>query len=308
MLKIKKYAAIDIGSNAMRLLIMNIIEEKDKETVFTKSSLIRVPIRLGQDVFTKGKISLDSKNRMIEAMQAFYLLMKVNKVERFMACATSAMREADNGKQVAEEVLAASKIEINIIDGETEAMIIATTDLKSFINQSQNVMFVDVGGGSSEFTVFKEGKVVASKSFRNGTVRLLNDMVSKSVWNEIEQWIKQETKLIKDLVVVGSGGNINKAFKMSGKSQDKPLSYSYLSQQLTKLSEMTYDERISLLGLNPDRADVIIPALRIYTQAMKWSGAKYIYVPKIGVSDGIVKTIYHNNISLNYQVLNMNNK
>ncbi len=304
MLKIKKYAAIDIGSNAMRLLIMNIIEEKDKETVFSKSSLIRVPVRLGQDVFTKGKISLDSKNRMIEAMQAFYLLMKVNKVERFMACATSAMREADNGQQVADQVLSASKIKINIIDGETEAMIIATTDLKSFINQTQNVMFVDVGGGSSEFTIFKEGKAIASKSFRNGTVRLLNDMVSKSVWNDIEQWIKQETKSIKDLVVVGSGGNINKAFKMSGKSQDKPLSYSYLSQQLSKLSEMTYDERISLLGLNPDRADVIIPALRIYTQAMKWSGAKYIYVPKIGVSDGIVKTIYYNNISLNYQVLN----
>ena len=301
MLKIKKYAAIDIGSNAMRLLIMNIIEEKDKETVFSKSSLIRVPVRLGQDVFTKGKISLDSKNRMIEAMQAFYLLMKV---ERFMACATSAMREADNGQQVADQVLSASKIKINIIDGETEAMIIATTDLKSFINQTQNVMFVDVGGGSSEFTIFKEGKAIASKSFRNGTVRLLNDMVSKSVWNDIEQWIKQETKSIKDLVVVGSGGNINKAFKMSGKSQDKPLSYSYLSQQLSKLSEMTYDERISLLGLNPDRADVIIPALRIYTQAMKWSGAKYIYVPKIGVSDGIVKTIYYNNISLNYQVLN----
>ncbi len=303
MLKIRKYAAIDIGSNAMRLLIMNIIEEKGQETIFSKSSLIRVPIRLGQDVFTKGKISLDSKNRMIEAMQAFYLLMKVNKVERFMACATSAMREAENGQDVVKAVLEASKIQINIIDGEKEALIIASTDLKSFINQTQNVMFVDVGGGSSEFTIFKEGKSIASKSFRNGTVRLLNDMVSKSVWNDIEQWIKQETKLLKDLVVIGSGGNINKAFKMSGKSQDKPLSYNYLSQQLTKLSEMTYDERISLLSLNPDRADVIIPALRIYTQAMKWSGAKYIFVPKIGVSDGIVKAIYYNKIPLDYQVL-----
>ncbi|MBB1149813.1 exopolyphosphatase [Myroides sp. NP-2] len=303
MLKIKKYAAIDIGSNAMRLLIMNIVEAKGKDPVFNKSSLIRVPIRLGQDVFTEGEISVASKQRMIEAMQAFYLLMRVNKVERFMACATSAMREADNGQEVAEAVFAASKIKINIIDGEKEAMIIASTDLKNYINQTKNVMFVDVGGGSSEFTIFKEGEPTASKSFRNGTVRLLNDMVSKSVWNDIQSWVKQETKDLNDLIVIGSGGNINKAFKMSGKSQDKPLSYMYLNQQLTRLSEMTYDERIALLGLNPDRADVIIPALRIYAFAMKSSGAKQIYVPKIGVSDGIVKAIYFGKIPLDYQTI-----
>lgn len=303
MLKIKKYAAIDIGSNAMRLLIMNIVETKGQDPVFNKSSLIRVPIRLGQDVFTQGEISTDSKQRMIEAMQAFYLLMRVNKVEHFMACATSAMREADNGKEVAEAVFKASKIKINIIDGEKEALIIASTDLKNYINQTKNVMFVDVGGGSAEFTVFKEGKPIASKSFRNGTVRLLNDMVSKSVWNDIQNWVREETKTLHDLVVIGSGGNINKVFKMSGKSQDKPMSYLYLNQQLTKLSEMTYDERIAILGLNPDRADVIIPALRIYSFAMRASGAKQIYVPKIGVSDGIVKAIYFGKIPLDYQTI-----
>jgi exopolyphosphatase/guanosine-5'-triphosphate,3'-diphosphate pyrophosphatase len=303
MLKIKKYAAIDIGSNAMRLLIMNIIEEKGKETIFSKSSLIRVPVRLGQDSFTTGEISKESKLRMIDAMKAFYLLMKVNKVEKFMACATSAMREADNGKAIVEEIYKESGIKISIIDGKDEAMIIASSDLKDFINSPNNVMYIDVGGGSTEFTIFSKGKQIASKSFKNGTVRLINDMVSKNDWQEIELWVKEQTHHLQDLIVIGSGGNINKIFKMSGKPQNKPLAYSYLHQQLNKLSDMSYEERIALLGLNPDRADVIIPALKIYNNAMKWCGAKSIYVPKIGVSDGIVKAIYSNKIKLDYQVM-----
>ncbi|TDS66120.1 Ppx/GppA phosphatase family protein [Myroides indicus] len=303
MLKIKKYAAIDIGSNAMRLLIMNIIEEKGKETIFSKSSLIRVPVRLGQDSFTTGEISKESKLRMIDAMKAFYLLMKVNKVEKFMACATSAMREADNGKAIVEEIYKESGIKISIIDGKDEAMIIASSDLKDFINSPNNVMYIDVGGGSTEFTIFSQGKQIASKSFKNGTVRLINDMVSKNDWQEIELWVKEQTHHLQDLIVIGSGGNINKIFKMSGKPQNKPLAYSYLHQQLNKLSDMSYEERIALLGLNPDRADVIIPALKIYNNAMKWCGAKSIYVPKIGVSDGIVKAIYSNKIKLDYQIM-----
>ncbi|MDR0230325.1 MAG: exopolyphosphatase [Flavobacteriaceae bacterium] len=303
MLKIKKYAAIDIGSNAMRLLIMNIIEEKGKDTIFSKSSLVRVPIRLGQDSFTKGEISKEARNRMIDAMKAYYLLMKVNKVERFMACATSAMREADNAVELVEEIYKESNIKISIIDGKKEAMIIASSDLKQYITENSNVMYIDVGGGSTEFTIFSKGKQVNSRSFENGTVRLINDMVSKHVWVDIENWIKENTKGLEDLNVIGSGGNINKIFKMSGKTQDKPLTYSYLHQQYNRLKDMSYEERISLLGLNPDRADVIIPALKIYSNAMKWSGAKYIYVPKIGVSDGIVKAIYHDKIPLDYQTI-----
>ncbi|MEC4114875.1 exopolyphosphatase [Myroides pelagicus] len=303
MLKIKKYAAIDIGSNAMRLLITNIVEEKGKATIFNKSSLIRVPVRLGQDSFTKGEISEESKLRMIDSMKAFYLLMKVNKVERYMACATSAMREADNGQQIVEQIFEEAGIKISIIDGEKEASIIASSDLKYFLKTSTNVMYIDVGGGSTEFTIFSDGVQVASQSFRNGTVRLLNDMVTKAVWKDMEIWLKENTKDLKDLVVVGSGGNINKIFKMSSKAQDKPLTYSYLVQQYNRLREMTYDERISELGLNPDRADVIIPALRIYSNAMKWSNAKQIYVPKIGVSDGIVKAIYYDNVKLDYQTI-----
>ncbi|SFI74383.1 Ppx/GppA phosphatase family protein [Myroides guanonis] len=303
MLKIKKYAAIDIGSNAMRLLLMNIIEEEGKETLFSKSSLVRVPIRLGQDAFTVGEISEENKLRMLEAMQAFKLLMRVNRVERFMACATSAMREAFNGQEIVDLIEKQTGIKIAIIDGKKEASIIASSDLKQFIKAERNLIYVDVGGGSTEFTLFSQGKQLTSKSFKNGTVRLINNMVPDSVWNEIEKWLKDQVKELDDVVMVGSGGNINKIFKMSRKPQDKPLGYLYLTTQFNKLKSMSYDMRISTLGLNPDRADVIIPALRIYVNAMKWSGAKHIIVPKIGLSDGIVKAIYNENIPLEYQSL-----
>ncbi|WMW78709.1 exopolyphosphatase [Flavobacterium sp. 20NA77.7] len=296
MIQIKKYAAIDIGSNAMRLLITNIVEQKDKATQFNKSALIRVPIRLGQDAFTVGEISEENIDRMVDAMKAFKLLMKVYKVERYMACATSAMREAYNGKDVVDIVLQKSDIKIDIIDGKKEAAIITASDLHQFIKTNENYLYVDVGGGSTEFSLFSNGKLVVSKSFKNGTVRLLNNMVNEVVWQEIEKWIKTHTEGIENIILIGSGGNINKTFKLSGKSQDKPLSYKYLKNQFDYLNGLTYEQRIAELGLNQDRADVIIPALTIYLCAMRWSGAKHIYVPKIGLSDGIVKAMYYNTI------------
>jgi exopolyphosphatase/guanosine-5'-triphosphate,3'-diphosphate pyrophosphatase len=296
MITIKKYAAIDIGSNAMRLLITNIVEQKDKPTQFNKSSLVRVPIRLGQDAFTVGEISQESIDRMIDAMKAFKLLMKVHKVEQYKACATSAMREAYNGRDIVELIKKKADIKIDIIDGKMEAAIIAASDLKQFINSDKTYLYVDVGGGSTEFSLFNEGKIVASKSFKNGTVRLLNNMVSDIVWTEIEKWIKNATADYDNITLIGSGGNINKLFKMSEKNQDSPLSYVYLNAQYQKLNAMTYEERISEMGLNSDRADVIIPATRIYLKAMKWSGARQIYVPKIGLSDGIVKAMYFGRI------------
>jgi len=296
MIQIKKYAAIDIGSNAMRLLITNIVEQEDKPTQFNKSALIRVPIRLGQDAFTVGEISEENIDRMVDAMKAFKLLMKVYKVERFMACATSAMREAYNGNEVVDTILNKSEIKIEIIDGKKEAAIIAASDLHQFINTKENYLYVDVGGGSTEFSLFSNGKLIASKSFKNGTVRLLNNMVNEIVWQEIEKWIKTHTVDIDDIILIGSGGNINKTFKLSGQSQEKPLSYKYLKNQFDYLNGLTYEQRIAELGLNQDRADVIIPALTIYLCAMRWSGAKHIYVPKIGLSDGIVKAMYYNTI------------
>jgi exopolyphosphatase / guanosine-5'-triphosphate,3'-diphosphate pyrophosphatase len=296
MISIKKYAAIDIGSNAMRLLIANVVEQPDKETQFNKSALIRVPIRLGQDAFTVGEISEENIDRMIDAMKAFKLLMKVYKVERYKACATSAMREAYNGKDVTDIIREKSEIDIEIIDGKTEAAIIASSDLHNFLKTDQTYLYVDVGGGSTEFSLFSEGKMVASKSFKNGTVRLLNNMVTDIVWQEIEKWIKTVTEDYENITMIGSGGNINRLFKMSGKLQDKPLSFLYLNSQYQYLNSLSYEQRIAELAMNTDRADVIIPATRIYLNAMKWSGARHLYVPKIGLSDGIVKAMYYGKI------------
>lgn len=296
MITIKKYAAIDIGSNAMRLLICNIVEQEGKETQFNKSELIRVPIRLGQDAFTVGEISEENIDRMIDAMKAFKLLMKVYKVEKYKACATSAMREAYNGKEVVEIINEKAQLDIDIIDGKVEAAIIASSDLNGFLSKDKNYLYVDVGGGSTEFSIFSNGKMIISKSFKNGTVRLLNNMVNDIVWNEIEKWIKTNTCEFDEITLIGSGGNINKIFKMSGKREDKPMSYIYLHSQFEYLNSLSYDQRIAELGLNTDRADVIIPALSIYLKAMKWSGARNIYVPKIGLSDGIVKAMYYNKI------------
>lgn len=296
MLNIKKYAAIDIGSNAMRLLVANIVEQDGKETQFNKSSLVRVPIRLGQDAFTVGEISEDNIERMCDAMKAFGLLMKVHKVEQYKAFATSAMREAYNGKEVTEIIKKKTGIKIEIIDGKTEAAIIASSDLHSLIKTEKTYLFVDVGGGSTEFTLFSDGKMIVSRSFKAGTVRLLNNMVHDVVWEEIEKWIRTNTEGFDEVTLIGSGGNINKLFKMSAKSQDKPLSYIYMNSQYAFLNSLTYEQRISELGLNSDRADVIIPATRIYLNAMKWSGARNIYVPKIGLADGIVKAMYFGKI------------
>lgn len=296
MITIKKYAAIDIGSNAMRLLITNIVEQDGKETQFNKSALIRVPIRLGQDAFTSGIISEENKTRMVDAMEAFRLLMKVYKVERYKACATSAMRDSKNGLEITQIIKEKASIDIEIIDGKTEAAIIASSDLHTFIASDRTYLYVDVGGGSTEFSLFSEGKMVTSKSFRNGTVRLINDMVPDSTWSEIETWIKETCAPYEEIILIGSGGNINKLFKLSGKLQDKPLSYLYLNSQYQYLNSLTYEQRIAELGLNTDRADVIIPATRIYLNAMKWSGARQLFVPKIGLSDGIVKAMYYGKI------------
>lgn len=298
MLEIRKYAAIDIGSNAIRLLISNIIIEKNKEPQFKKSSLVRVPIRLGADAFVAGKISPENVDRMVDAMEAFKLLMKVHGVEKYKACATSAMREASNGKEVVSEILEKTNIQIDVIDGKKEAAIIFSTDLSELIESDQSYLYVDVGGGSTEFTIFSKGRIINSKSFKMGTVRLINNKKAenKIIFKEVQKWIESNTKDIKKIALIGSGGNINKIFKMSGRTLGKPISYIYLNAQYQFLKQMSYKERISELSLNPDRADVIIPATKIYLSAMKWSGARKIYVPKIGLSDGIIKSLYNDKL------------
>ncbi len=297
MLQIKKYAAIDIGSNAVRLLISNIIEEKGNPVRFKKNSLVRVPIRLGEDVFLNQKISKRNRIRLVDTMLAFNLLMKSHNVVKYKACATSAMREAKNGQKITNLVLEKSQIKIDIIGGEEEAQIIAATDLKSYIKEDSAYLYVDVGGGSTEFTIFNNGKIVTSKSYKIGTVRLLKDIVTNAVWKDLELWVKENVKNYSKIEIIGSGGNINKIFKLSGKPIGKPLTYFYLSSFYNKLNSYSYEERITELDLNQDRADVIIPATRIYLSAMKWSKAKDIYVPKIGLADGIIKSMYFETIT-----------
>lgn len=291
----KNFAAIDIGSNAIRLLVSTITEKEGMETNFRKTSLVRVPIRLGADVFLKQSISENNRDRMVDAMHAFSLLMKAHGVEKYKACATSAMREAKNADEVTEVIKKRTGIEIEIIDGSHEAAIIAATDLHALIQDDHNYLYVDVGGGSTEYTLYSNGKSIASRSFKVGTVRLLNDLVENKTWREMEAWVRETTKGYPDISLIGSGGNINNIFKTSGKKEGKPLSLAYLKKYDELLNSYTYEERIIELDLKNDRADVIIPASRIYLNSMKWARANQIYVPKIGLADGIIKSMYQSN-------------
>lgn len=293
MLSIEKYGAIDIGSNAIRLLITTVIDQDNKDAIFKKTSLVRVPIRLGADVFVDGKISESNYLRMVDSLNAFQLLMKTHNILTYRACATSAMREAENGIEISLKLFKETGIKIDIIDGNDEASIIAATDIHTYLKPDKVYLYVDVGGGSTELTIYANGHVVVSKSFKLGTVRLINNLVEKSIWLKMKTWIKNQCIDYKYITVLGTGGNINSTYKLSGTKIGSPLSFFYLNKYYNQLKKMTYEERILNLGMNPDRADVIIPALKIYLSAMKWSRSRNIYVPKIGLSDGIIKDLYN---------------
>ncbi len=298
MLKIRKYAAIDIGSNAIRLLISTVTKPENKPVTFKKTSLVRVPIRLGQDVFVNQYISDNNISRMKDALKAFQLLMDCHNIERYRACATSAMRDAKNAKSLIESIKKETAIDIEVIDGDDEAAIIAATDLHELIYSDKNYVYVDVGGGSTEITIYSNGKTLNSRSFKIGTVRLLNNLVTQDDWEQMISWLKIHTKGLQKIEMIGSGGNINHIFKASGKKLGNPLSYFYLSSYYQLLQSLTYEERISQLQMNVDRADVIIPATEIYLTAMKHSRSRSIHVPKIGLSDGIIKSLYNEDVSM----------
>ena len=292
-MKLKKFAAIDIGSNAIRILIANIIQT-DHDVVFQKNSLVRSPVRLGEDSFTLGEISPKSLKRFVKTMKAFKLLMNIHGVSNYKAYATSALREANNSSYVINMVKKKAGIKVEIIDGIKEAEIISNNKISEFINTQKTFLFVDVGGGSTEFTFISEGIHVASKSFKIGTVRLINNLVNDCVWIGIEKWIKKNSKKFQKITLMGSGGNINKLFKLSNIKEGKPLSKIKLSQLFKLLEELNYEERVLKFDLNPDRADVIVPAARIYLKALEWSGGQKIYVPRFGLSDGMIKYMYKN--------------
>ena len=290
-MKLKKFAAIDIGSNAIRILIANIIQT-DHDVVFQKNSLIRSPVRLGEDSFTLGEISPKSLKRFVKTMKAFKLLMNVHGVSHYKAYATSALREANNSSHVIKTVKKKVGIKVEIIDGTKEAEIISNSKISEFINTQKTFLFVDVGGGSTEFTFINEGNHVISKSFKIGTVRLINNLVDDRVWIGIENWIKKNSMKYEKITLMGSGGNINKLFKLSNIKEGKPLSKIKLSQLFMQLEKLNYEERVLKFELNPYRADVIVPAARIYLKALEWSGGQKIYVPRFGLSDGMIKYMY----------------
>lgn len=291
-MKLKKLAAIDIGSNAIRILIANVVQEVGDHPVYMKSEMIRVPIRLGQDSFTVGEISKKNMKRVVKAMKAFKLIMKVNGVKHYMACATSALRESNNADELVARVKKKSKIKIEVIDGRKEAEIISNTTILDSFGQNRNYLYVDVGGGSTEVSVLQDGRRIVSKSFKTGTVRMINNMVNEKVWFEIEKWIQTHTAGIEKIALLGSGGNINKIFKLSNTKEGKPLTYIKINTFYQDLKMLTYEQRILKYNLNLDRADVILPALEIYLKALKWSGATKVFVPKIGLADGMIKMMY----------------
>ena len=286
-----KFAAIDIGSNAVRLLFCNVYEDGN-EASFKKAELIRVPIRLGEDSFLHKKISAKKTEKLITAMKAFKNLIDVNDAFGYRACATSAMRDAENRYEVVERVRKESGIKIEIIDGKTEADIIFSNHIEEHLDKNTNYLYIDIGGGSTEITLFSKNKAVVSQSFNVGTIRMLHDKIDKEYWSYFKNWVKEITDGYKPLIAIGSGGNINKLFKMTGKKANKPLAVSKLKSLCELIETYSYDERIQVLGLNPDRADVIIPASKILLTVLKKADIEKILVPQIGLSDGIVHQLY----------------
>lgn len=291
MKKVKKYATIDIGSNAIRLLISNVYSDTSNVYV-TKNSLVRVPLRLGQDSFKKGKISKENILRLLDSIKSFKLLMKVHKVEKYLAYATSALRSSTNGREIVALILKKTKIRVEIITGKKEAQLI--TNNQSFLKKDNIYCFVDVGGGSTELTLIKNQEIIISKSFKIGGVRLINNLVKKSTWNKLDQWINTNINKFEQVNLVGIGGNINKIFKLSGNNIGKSLTKKSLDNSLHDLSKMSVYDKVIKLKLNPDRVDVIVPAGEIYQFVMNKMNSNEILVPKIGLADGMVHELLNN--------------
>lgn len=286
-----KFGAIDIGSNAVRLLITNVFES-ETGPIFKKSSLVRVPVRLGEDVFTTGAIGSDKQAKMVDTMHAFKLLLGVHGVVSYRACATSAMRNAANGEELAERIAEEIGVEIEIIQGNKEADIIFSNHFEERLYKDRSYLYIDVGGGSTELTVFSDSRPQASRSFRIGTLRLLNNRVEPEYWDKLLNWIGEHTEGLTKLDAIGSGGNINKLYKMAELTGGAPMQISKLESLHDMLDALSYEQRIAQLGLNPDRADVIVPACEIFLAVMKRAKIKDIIVPEFGLSDGMTRLLY----------------
>jgi len=286
-----KLAAIDIGSNAVRLMLSRVYDN-DGETVFIKESLIRVPIRLGEDVFSHQRITREKAGQLVLAMQAFKLIMEAYEAEDFIACATSAMREAANGAEVAKEIRKRTGISVEIIEGKREAAIIYSSHISRAFRADAPLLYVDVGGGSTEVTLMSRGRIIESNSFKIGTVRILQKGRSRRELDRLSAWLKAKVAPCHPVAAVGTGGSINNIFRLSRKKEGKPLALKLIKEIREFLASFSVEERIKVLGLRPDRADVIVEAADIYLNVMRWAKLKRMYVPIQGLSDGLISVLY----------------
>ena len=286
-------AAIDIGSNAVRLLVSEAVPYR--ETVdFTKLTLLRIPLRLGVDVFQNGFIGEEKASALKKSIQAFQLIMDIYGVERFRACATSAMRDAQNGAELVKTIFQETGLQIDIITGKEEAAIIYDTHMMESEPEGETRLYVDVGGGSTELTMYSEGKRILQDSFNVGTLRLLNGQVPDRVWNDMKSAVKSSVKGVKNLSIIGSGGNINKLFSITKTKEGKSLSINQMDAYYKSMSNLSVLERMHEYNLRQERAEVIVPALQIYTSILRWSDVNEIGVPRIGLADGLIRELYYN--------------
>ena len=292
------FAAIDIGSNAVRLLIKQ-LKERDGQPVFAKVLLLRVPLRLGFDVFAGEKISEQKEKNMIRLMKSYAQLMKIYKVKHYRACATSAMRDALNGRDIIKAIrkktgIDIEGIDIEIIDGQEEAQMVYNNHIEYMEDRQGNYMYVDVGGGSTEINMLAQGELVCSRSYNIGTVRILSNAVKESEWERLKQDMAALAQSYPDTNIIGSGGNINKLYRLAEKKDKKQLRITVptLRALHEDLKSLSVDERMEKYSLKADRADVIVPAGEIFLTIANIIGAEYIYVPVIGVADGIIDGLY----------------
>ncbi|MCB0403071.1 MAG: exopolyphosphatase [Flavobacteriales bacterium] len=290
-----RFAAIDIGSNAVRMLFCDVYPYQN-DYVIKKTSLVRLPIRLGEDVFIHKVISDTNIRKLAEAATAFKNLVQVYDAVDFRVCATSAMREAENGQEVIKVIKQHAGIQVDIIDGETEAELLYQTHVAEKIDKDGTFLYMDVGGGSSEFTLFCKNEKVKSKSFRIGTIRLKNDLVQEETWNDMKKWLKKIREEYRPTMIIATGGNINKLYKLCGLKDYKPFEYEELKQMNKFIEKYSVEERVEKLGLKPDRADVITHAAKIYLTAMKSVDVKELFVPKVGLADGIIYELYQKHV------------
>jgi exopolyphosphatase/guanosine-5'-triphosphate,3'-diphosphate pyrophosphatase len=287
-----RLAAIDIGSNAARLLIQDVEIDPQGRPEFVKLTLVRVPLRLGFDVFDTGRISDQRKEMMINTMKAYKLLIDVYEVAHYVTAATSAMRDASNAGEIVDEVRQQTGMEIKVISGADEASYIYENHVAENMSNQASYLYIDVGGGSTELTFFSDGKLIAKESFNIGTIRLLKNQVREANWDEMKTFIRERTSGYHQITAIGSGGNINKIFSLSKRKEGKPLNLELLRNYYKEFSALTVSQRISLYRLREDRADVIVPALLIYINVMRWADTDEIYVPKIGLADGLIHLLY----------------